>query len=42
MLGHEFEKATKKDKELESKMLEHIRSHKKFKMILEEIADKEQ
>lgn len=41
MLGHEFEKATIKNKELANMMLEHIRLHKKYKTILKEIEEKE-
>jgi len=34
MLGHEFEKATKKNADINNFMLEHIRNHKKYREII--------
>lgn len=36
MLGHEYEKITKKDPSINEKMLDHIRKHKQFKKVIEE------
>ena len=42
MLGNEFNKSISKDNSVKEKMLNHIREHKKYKRILEEIENREE
>ena len=39
MLGNEFSKRVEQDHKLQSKLLEHIKMHKKFKNIIKEIEE---